>query len=795
MSIFDTQFGGAPLINTYQFNQGPGFPDISGYRGLLQGARMPAQAAAGGGARQAAASADDITGLTGQVRSYRSVERALKATRDDLMNKYFSLFENQYAGDWDAFYQEQSGNIRREVLKLQEGDAVMEAELLRMKGDRGRYDKAMDNPKITDNLALISTADGHLAYGRLTGGRGVGWAPAHEVEQVFTGGQALPLIGEASRIGESPMFPSEYDSASFHTDLNAAFDDAVSSTIRSEYSREGPQDISNRFSNIRSESGFTEQNTEAILGVIRSPLQHLSPHGQTAILAQTLSSVGVYLTNPEDPDSAKRGVPEYTVSISRDRAGAPTIIIGQAKDNNGNLIVHDVNDPEGQRKAVESMARRLAAAEAGTRFRFSTRHSETLRFGEKPPATFTGINSLATEGNIPGVPMRQHTTLGYGHRPVMDDIQAWGNRLDNVSLRSKFNAVLYRLYEGNQALLTELRSSDTSVERKREIGALFISQIENSRQFTNYELQEIYAASMNQPSVPSETVWARGLREVTEFTSRGRLTAATTDGQVVIHTGDVRPPEARAAMARGITINVHQDNFENVEHFNNYSNFTHKAEVNIAGFPTQYRATDINPGGIVFVADGFIQSRRPFLTGQGENDYKIYAGREGQAILPEDIARNTQVQGLNRRGQVVYSPRRRFSQITEHDKNNTVQLNSEDFVRRIGSEVEANAVRAAILRAHPELKLSDKVTFIPGVVAVTDPVGVDIAGGDKHSVDNVMGHAQETMNFNRIIATADHMRAISHSTVIDNASIAPDATESPVINPNELSPLEGRSFR
>ena len=209
MGIYDTQFGGAPLINTYQFNKGPGLPDISGFRGLLQSARIPSGAAAQ--SQRARDTEGDIKGLEGEVRTYRLAEAGLKAEKENTINQLMHSFENEHGGNWDDFWSANGEMLKQSSLKFQMLDAEMEGVKHSMAANRKLMDDLRGNKEMNHNVAIANTADGQFVFGERIDGTGAGWGRMNEIDRPMSTQETLSVIEKTAVAGQPLIFPGQYN--------------------------------------------------------------------------------------------------------------------------------------------------------------------------------------------------------------------------------------------------------------------------------------------------------------------------------------------------------------------------------------------------------------------------------------------------------------------------------------------------------------------------------------------------------------------------------------------------------
>lgn len=788
MSIFDAQFGGVPLINTYQFNQGPGLPDISGYRGLLQGSAMQ-RATTQTAARATTASGDDLEGLPGQVRTYRAAESALEAQRNAAMSGMYDKFMNKYNGIWENFYAAEAENLSRLSLEFQEADAAMEAERVRFKNDLQLMGEVEKNKSIKDNLAIIQGQDGFLGYGRLTEGRGEGWAPIHELEEVYHGNRALGRLGQNIAIGQELILPSEYNVNAFSEDLDAALTHTVASLVRTAYGGTSPRDINDVFSEMITKEGHTEHNKNAVMNVVNNAMAHLSPEGQRALLAQTLQARGRYRLNEKHPEREGVGIPNYIITTTRGRRGEPIIQIDVERDSNGDMVLFDLNDPAELQRAMESQARIVAAERADTRFRFDTRHSESVAFGRERPIPDAGPHVLAWEGALPTQPTRRVVTLGFGRHSINQDLNLWRERIGHInhSLQGNFARVLESFKEKNPALAEQLHRTDLTQEQKKEINRRLYLEMQSAG-LSKTEIGQMFGAFANQPATHAETGVRRiasGAVRALPFTDR---TLPADDNAYTVPTGTIRDAEWGAMFAENVTVNVHEDLQENVDRFNISNQFTHSGLINVGGLTQTFLGTELGTNGIVFVANRNIHTRRPMQT-NAQGDTKDVVGREGLAIIRSSLINNTETVATNRRGDVRRMRWRQFRPFRRDGNVVEVVLNSEDFDKMFPTPQHANEARSALRRADGKLELTDKVTFVPAVIGIENVLDED-RPLIHQSVNQLDDDIAATQNFEQRRAIGDFNQLGGALIEIHPTGSAP--TAAPAVNRNPAPAQSGR---
>ena len=750
MSIFDAQFGGVHLINTYQFNQGPGLPDISGYRGLLQGAAMP-RAAAAQGTRQTTVSQDELPGLTGERRSYRMAQHALNTAREATVNKYFDLYQNQHRGIWEDFYQAHGEKMQNELLQFSAADMEMEAALHGMESNQSIFEELRKDPDVANNIALRKTPQGIEAFGLKRETGEIGWGHISQIGQFAQGQEAMYLIDRDAVFGTPALFPTKYDANKFTEEIDGYLTGLENNTVTRTWDQGGPTDRTDPYSMIRTAGGSTKQNTEAMRSLLSSTIDQISPEARMALTAQTISSVGTYVVgkDAQGNDIHKTGIPDYVVNVIQERNQAPRIEIGIRQDRNGNAIILDMEDPEQAERAISSQAKFLTAQKAGKHFMFEVSSEETLAFGRERPIATTGINTLAAEGAVPFPARQEFASFGLHTTDVQEDLERWGQRLGstNRDLQNKYSEFLRSHIINDRELSGLINNAALTPEQRRAVGAKIIERLEGSKMFTEQEIMELMSGRVVAQGGNQRNIWQEAIAFIPERIIPFANIRVENGRQILTVDGNFRGNEIYHSTLHGLPISVHTDLSSNVNHYMVETSFMTKDNIRVAGMSDIYKATDLNSAGVIFIPNNDLYSVNFWANSSDKNDVVPAGGRGGYIVIPAKVAANTTTQMPGRDGVPRPVKRHTIVPIREIEKGHTMRLNSTQFDHMFATEPLAHAARAKFRELNPTAGEDPEVTFVSASAATINPIQIDLKGGQQFSVPRTQEIRTEAINF------------------------------------------------
>ena len=738
MSLFEAQFGGAPLINTYQFSGSPGLPDMSGIKSLLmagaaRGTAAPARAAG----TQRNTGGGDVKGLEGETREYIIARQSVDAEKNNYKNVLFDKFQNEYQGSIEDFYMGERDHMNRKMLQFQEADATLDANRQTMEVNNTRLQQVIADKDIAGNLAINFEGGSMVMFGERKDGTGFGWGRIGEIYSPMTGAQAAMLINRDNELGQIALFPVAYDQNIHYTEINTFLTSAELSGGRT--TRGGPQNMADPYSDTFLQSGEFRTNRDAIFNIVSNAYNHLSPEGRMALQADAFKNLRQFTIDTPTGSVTKVGIPDYEINMTTDSSGRSTMVMSIKEDGYGNPILLDINNPEEHEAALRSHATKTAAVKGQSHLQYTLDDSFTVAFGRQREGVTGGIHMLVATDSFDGHydtvirPLGAATgTVSNFYRGIIDQLS------DAPDLQNRFRVSYERFIKTNSEIAAIMDNPGATEAQKVAAGGAFLRYVAGSGHFTAAEIDKFISKNREVRVRDNRNVIGDVIQAGLDFFRPNKFVVEGTE-QVELGNEILTLLEQNAATMKGNFIRRYTDAQENAINFNGYIGYAYEGTLKIHG-STVNNSNQIGNGPLVVVAQNNVFSpfawqtsdfRQSIVDGNivsNINQMPHYMGRGAYIIVPRDVASNLSTGILSSvRGKIEPSTvdRWKVDGLRRSDRDNMFKLNSPEFRSFFPSDAEADNARAR-LRALYGLPEDGQVVFLDGILPVKNPVDADM---------------------------------------------------------------------
>lgn len=422
MSLFQTERGGAPMMNAYQFQTHAALPDISGFMHLAGAA-----ARGRGTGSRGTGSGDGQKGMFGAVQKLEWEKAAIAAEEEAIYQEAYDDFERHGNNDMPGWLSTQGRKYSERFLRLNQRKLNIPAYEANLENDLGTYKELAKDTDYNSLTSLLVGPDGISPYGVRKDGT-VGYGGFNEMSVFYNNAKALAHINaNAEMVGN--LFPTKYDANSGRDQLQKHLMENVPNLITF------GEDLSTFSGNIQAISGF-----------LRSGVESLTQEEYASLLHQTINRAEKWAIKEAGPDGKvvdydyMLPVMDWSVNYNGDRRGnTGQIVQSQAVGEDGKPQYIDVRESPGE--AMVEMGRQYAVNLAAGKERITI--TQRQRVGGTRQQKNDYERGWFTEMNL-GRMMGEDVLFGFQREnvDVLKHLEDIGVKFDNPAQRQNFSNAL-----------------------------------------------------------------------------------------------------------------------------------------------------------------------------------------------------------------------------------------------------------------------------------------------------------------------------------------------------------------